>query len=44
MASAGSSAEGALSIWDEKGFAGARWCVQEAFHAWAGGGLWSGAL
>lgn len=26
------------------GFASARSCMTEAFHAWAGGGLWNGAL
>jgi hypothetical protein len=26
------------------GFAPARSCMTEAFHAWAGGGLWNGAL
>jgi hypothetical protein len=33
-----------VSIADMNGFDQARSCVAEAFHLWAGGGLWNGAL
>ena len=38
------TAPGTLSIWSIDGFAAARSCMTEAFHAWSGGGLWNGAL
>ena len=37
-------APGAVSIWSMDGFASARSCMTEAFHAWGSGGLWNGAL
>jgi len=38
------TAPGHVSIWSIDGFTAARSCMTEAFHAWAGGGLWNGAL
>lgn len=37
-------APGTVSIWAMDGFASARSCMTEAFHAWAWGGLWNGPL
>jgi hypothetical protein len=37
-------APGTVSIWSIDGFTQARSCMTEAFHSWARGGLWNGAL